>query len=131
MTGEYAGIVAAVTGGGAGIGQAVVAELTGRGAVVAARDVHPPDGETGVFCDVTDRACVDTAIATVVERFGGLDVLVNNAGISAVGTVEDLGDEAWHRVLDVNVVGVARVSAAAGAAQTRTGAGGGGAGREE
>src|SRR3954449_11923040 len=116
MTLEYDGLVAAVTGGGAGIGFAVAEELTARGAVVAALDVDPsgvPADVTGIRCDVTDRASVDAAVAEVVERFGGLDVLVNNAGISAVGTVEDLGDDDWHRVLDVNVVGVARVSAAA------------------
>jgi NAD(P)-dependent dehydrogenase (short-subunit alcohol dehydrogenase family) len=116
MTGEYDGIVAAVTGGGAGIGRAIAEELTARGATVAALDLDPsdvPDGVTGIVCDVTDRASVDAAIAAVVERLGRLDVLVNNAGISAVGTVEELSDEDWHRVLNVNVVGVARVSAAA------------------
>jgi NAD(P)-dependent dehydrogenase (short-subunit alcohol dehydrogenase family) len=114
--GEYEGLVAAVTGGGAGIGFAIAEELTARGAVVAALDVDPsgaPLKVTGIRCDVTDRSSVEAAVAEVVERFGGLDVLVNNAGISAVGTVEDLADADWHRVLDVNVVGVARVSAAA------------------
>jgi NAD(P)-dependent dehydrogenase (short-subunit alcohol dehydrogenase family) len=113
---EFAGLVAAVTGGGAGIGLAVVQELAARGARVAALDLDVsgvPDGVTGVACDVTDRSSVAAAIGTVGERLGGLDVLVNNAGISAVGTVEDLGDDDWHRVLDVNVVGIARVSAAA------------------
>jgi NAD(P)-dependent dehydrogenase (short-subunit alcohol dehydrogenase family) len=79
-------------------------------------DLDPSDvpaDVAGIRCDVTDRASVEAAVAEVVERFSGLDVLVNNAGISAVGTVEDLGDDDWHRVLDVNVVGVARVSAAA------------------
>ncbi|SDU91653.1 NAD(P)-dependent dehydrogenase, short-chain alcohol dehydrogenase family [Microlunatus sagamiharensis] len=115
-TREYAGLVAAVTGGGAGIGLAVVVELVARGARVAALDVDPsgaPDGVLGVRCDVTDRASVDAAIATVVRELGQLDVVVNNAGISAVGSVEDLSDEDWRRVLDVNVVGIARVSAAA------------------
>ena len=109
---EYDGLVAAVTGGGAGIGYAVAEELTARGAAVVALDLDPsgvPANVAGIRCDVTDRASVEAAVAEVVERFGGLDVLVNNAGISAVGTVEDLGDDDWHRVLDVNVVGVARV----------------------
>ena len=113
---EYDGLVAAVTGGGAGIGYAVAEELTARGAAVAVLDLDPsgvPANVAGIRCDVTDRASVEAAVAEVVERFSGLDVLVNNAGISAVGTVEDLGDDDWHRVLDVNVVGVARVSAAA------------------
>jgi NAD(P)-dependent dehydrogenase (short-subunit alcohol dehydrogenase family) len=116
MSGEYDGLVAAVTGGGAGIGLAIGQELAARGARVAALDLDPsgvPDGLLGVACDVTDRASVDAAVSRVVDELGGLDVLVNNAGISAVGTVEDLADEDWHRVLDVNVVGMARASAAA------------------
>jgi NAD(P)-dependent dehydrogenase (short-subunit alcohol dehydrogenase family) len=113
---EYDGLVAVVTGGAAGIGLAIAEELADRGAKVAALDLDPtdlPDPVWGVPCDVTDRGSVDEAIATVVERFGGIDVVVNNAGISAVGTVEDLADDDWHRVLDVNVVGMARTSAAA------------------
>ena len=113
---EYAGLVAVVTGGSAGIGLAVAEELLARGAQVASLDLSVeslPDGILGVRCDVTDRASVQEATARVVEELGGLDVLVNNAGVSAVGTVEDLDDEDWHRVLDVNVVGIARVSASA------------------
>jgi NAD(P)-dependent dehydrogenase (short-subunit alcohol dehydrogenase family) len=113
---EYDGLVAVVTGGAAGIGRAIAEELAVRGARVAVLDLDltdVPGHLLGVACDVTDRASVDAAIATVVEELGALDVLVNNAGISAVGTVEDLTDEDWHRVLDVNVVGIARVSAAA------------------
>jgi NAD(P)-dependent dehydrogenase (short-subunit alcohol dehydrogenase family) len=113
---EYDGLVAVVTGGAAGIGLAIAEELADRGAKVAALDLDPtdlPDPVWGVPCDVTDRGSVDEAIATVVERFGGIDVVVNNAGISAVGTVEDLAEDDWHRVLDVNVVGMARTSAAA------------------
>jgi len=116
MSGEFDGLVAAVTGGGAGIGLAIAEELSAQGARVAVLDVElsdAPDHLTAVPCDVTDRASVEAAVAEVAERLGGLDVLVNNAGISAVGTVEELTDQDWHRVLDVNVVGVARVSAAA------------------
>lgn len=116
MSDEYDGVVAAVTGGGAGIGLAIAEELAARGARVAVLDLNTsatPDHLLGVECNVTDRASVGAAIARVVEGLGGLDVLVNNAGISAVGTVEDISDEDWHRVLDVNVVGMARASAAA------------------
>lgn len=113
---EYDGLVAAVTGGGAGIGLAIAEELIARGAKVAILDLdtsQAPDELLGVTCDVTDRESVDAAIEQVVSDLGGLDVLVNNAGISAVGTVEELSDSDWHRVLDVNVVGMTRTSAAA------------------
>ncbi|WGL50553.1 SDR family NAD(P)-dependent oxidoreductase [Nocardioides sp. BP30] len=113
---EYDGLVAVVTGGSDGIGLAVGLELAARGARVASLDLAVddlPEEITGFRCDVTDRASVQAAVAQVVDRLGGIDVLVNNAGVSAVGTVEELGDEDWHRVLDVNVVGMARSSAAA------------------
>jgi NAD(P)-dependent dehydrogenase (short-subunit alcohol dehydrogenase family) len=77
-----------------------------RGATVASLDLA-----TG--CDVTDAASVDAAIAAVIDRHGRLDVLINNAGIGAAGDVTANDDAEWHRVLDVNVVGIARVSRAA------------------
>lgn len=114
--GEFTGLVAAVTGGASGIGLATALLLAERGARVAVLDLKPdglPDGLIGLPCDVGDRSSVDTALAAVDAEFGGLDVLVNNAGISAVGTVEENADTDWTRILDVNVVGVARVTAAA------------------
>ncbi|RFC75065.1 SDR family oxidoreductase [Streptomyces sp. AcE210] len=135
---EYAGLVALVTGGASGIGLATARELHARGAEVAVLDlaetfeayeasdtsetcesagVSPADATRGPFlyvrCDVTDDDAVRVAVDTVVDRFGGLNVLVNNAGIGAQGTVEDNPAAEWHRVLDVNVVGPARVAAAA------------------
>ncbi|RZQ60634.1 SDR family NAD(P)-dependent oxidoreductase [Amycolatopsis suaedae] len=110
-TAEFDGRVAIVTGGASGIGAAVAATLAARGARVAVLDLNPPDG--GFRCDVGDDAEVTAAVAGVVERFGRLDVLVNNAGIGAQGDVAANSDEEWHRVLDVNVVGMARVSRAA------------------
>jgi NAD(P)-dependent dehydrogenase (short-subunit alcohol dehydrogenase family) len=62
--------------------------------------------------DVTDDAGVRAAVADAVARLGGLDVLVNNAGIGAAGTVEDNPDEEWHHVYDVNVVGMVRMARA-------------------
>ena len=116
VTGEFAGLVALVTGGGSGIGAAITRELRAQGATVAVLDVadgaDSPDPDR-LRCDVTDRAQVDDAVAAVLARHGRLDIVVNNAGISAVGTVADNDDAEWHRVLDVNVVGMARVSAAA------------------
>jgi NAD(P)-dependent dehydrogenase (short-subunit alcohol dehydrogenase family) len=113
---EYQGLVAAVTGGASGIGRATAIELASRGATVAVLDLSPvdlPEGLHGFICDVTDDESVARAIAAVGEELGALDVLVNNAGISAVGTVEDNPTDEWTRVLDVNVVGIARVTRAA------------------
>ncbi|GAA2009327.1 SDR family oxidoreductase [Nocardioides kribbensis] len=91
--------------------------LVARGARVAVldRDVTPVAGEdlVAVTADVTDSSAVEAAVASAVEQLGGLDVLVNNAGVGAAGSVADASDEEWHRVLDVNVVGTARVSRAA------------------
>jgi len=113
--GEFAGLVAAVTGGASGIGLATARLLADRGARVACLDVRPevPEPLAGVRCDVTDDTSVRSAVAEVVEAFGGLDVLVNNAGIGAQGDVAAGGDAEWHRVLDVNVVGMARATRAA------------------
>ncbi|GAA1567148.1 MULTISPECIES: SDR family NAD(P)-dependent oxidoreductase [Kribbella] len=113
---EYDGLVAIVTGGGSGIGAATARELTARGARVAAFDLDPagaPEGVLGIRADVTDDESVRTAVQQVLEAFGRIDVLVNNAGIGAQGTVEDNPDDQWHKVFDVNVMGAVRVSRAA------------------
>jgi 2-keto-3-deoxy-L-fuconate dehydrogenase len=113
---EYDGLVAAVTGGASGIGAAIASTLQARGARVAVLDVDPgaaPAGTLGVRTDVTDDVSVREAVATVVRELGRLDVVVNNAGIGAQGTVADNDDAEWHRVFDVNVLGAVRVSRAA------------------
>ena len=113
---EFAGLVAVVTGGASGIGAATARLLQERGARVAVLDRGTdgaPDGVLALRCDVTDAAAVDAAVGTVVERLGGLDVLVNNAGIGATGHVGENDDAEWARVLDVNVTGMARVARAA------------------
>ncbi len=117
--GELTGLKALVTGGASGIGLAVATTFAAEGAAVVVLDQRPERpgalaaGLRYVAADITDDAAVRPAVATAVESLGGLDILVNNAGIGAQGTVEDASDEEWHRVLDVNVVGTARVSRAA------------------
>ncbi|HAM28293.1 MAG TPA: short-chain dehydrogenase [Microbacteriaceae bacterium] len=113
---EFDGLVAVVTGGASGIGLATARSLAERGATVAVLDLAPdgiPTPLEGFVADVSNRTSVQAAVAAVGERFGRIDIVVNNAGISAVGTVEDNDDAEWARVLDINVVGMARVSAAA------------------
>lgn len=110
---EFAGLTAVVTGGGSGIGAATVALLRSRGARVAGLDLVEHDADLSVIADVGDGASVDAAVATVAERFGRIDILINNAGIGAVGDVTANDDDEWLRVLNINVVGIARVSRAA------------------
>lgn len=113
--GSFDGIRALVTGGASGIGLATARHLAAGGAQVTVLDRADsgPDGFGYVRADLTDDAAVREAVRRAVDLLGGLDVLVNNAGIGAQGTVEDNGDEEWHRVLDVNVLGIVRVSRAA------------------
>ncbi|MFC4912640.1 SDR family NAD(P)-dependent oxidoreductase [Actinomadura gamaensis] len=111
---EFDGIRAIVTGGASGIGLATATLLRERGAAVACLDVNDaPEPFFTAKADVTDDASVRSAVAAAVEHLGGLDVLVNNAGIGAQGTVEDNDDDEWRRVLDVNVLGIVRVTRAA------------------
>jgi NAD(P)-dependent dehydrogenase (short-subunit alcohol dehydrogenase family) len=113
---EFHGLVALVTGGASGIGAAIAAELLDRGARVAVLDLAT-DGANpaalAVQTDIGDDASVRSAVDAVVAEYGALDIVINNAGIGAQGTVEDNSDDDWARVLNVNVVGVARVSRAA------------------
>lgn len=116
MDTDFEDLVAIVTGGASGIGLAAALRMHQRGAQVAVLDLDPtdtPDGLLAVRADVRDHQSVRAAIETVVERLGRLDVVVNNAGIGAQGTVADNDDDEWHRVFDVNVVGMARVTRAA------------------
>jgi NAD(P)-dependent dehydrogenase (short-subunit alcohol dehydrogenase family) len=110
---ELSGLSAIVTGGGSGIGLAAARLLASRGAQVAVLDIKPGDEFTSVAADVTDDASVRLAVEEAAGRLGGIDILVNNAGIGAIGTVADNADEEWHRVYDVNVLGIVRVTRAA------------------
>ncbi|MFD7457883.1 MULTISPECIES: SDR family NAD(P)-dependent oxidoreductase [unclassified Streptomyces] len=113
---DFEGLRALVTGGASGIGRATAELLAERGARVAVLDLDPATVGAPLLAyraDVTDDPSVRRAVAAAADDLGGLDVLVNNAGIGAQGTVEDNDDAEWHRVLDVNVVGMVRVARAA------------------
>ena len=113
---ELDGLVAVVTGAASGIGLETALELARRGARVAAVDrdaAGVPEPLHAYHCDVSDTAAVQEAVERIARDLGGIDVLVNNAGIGAQGTVADNDEQEWLRVLDVNVVGIARTSAAA------------------
>jgi 2-keto-3-deoxy-L-fuconate dehydrogenase len=114
---EFTGYTALVTGGASGIGLATARLLAARGARVAVLDRDEPKDAgdlLAVKADVTDDEGVRAAAAEVGASFGGvLDILVANAGIGAAGTVEDNADDEWHRVFDVNVLGIVRTVRAA------------------
>jgi len=113
---DFDGLTAVVTGGASGLGLATALLLAARGARVACLDLKPddvPDPLVGIGADVADDAGVRAAVQRAAERLGGIDILVNNAGIGAQGGIEDNSDEEWHRVFDVNVVGMVRVTRAA------------------
>jgi 2-keto-3-deoxy-L-fuconate dehydrogenase len=106
---------ALVTGGSSGIGLATAKALVANGARVAILDRagDPGDGFIFVLADVTNDASVREAVESAITQLGGLDVLVNCAGIGAQGSVETNSDDEWHSVFDVNVVGMVRVTRAA------------------
>jgi 2-keto-3-deoxy-L-fuconate dehydrogenase len=112
---QLEGLKALVTGGASGIGLATATLMREQGAQVALLDMAPdgPDGFVYERADVTDDGAVKRAVASAVERLGGLDILVNNAGIGAQGGVEENDDAEWQRVFDVNVFGMVRVTRAA------------------
>lgn len=105
------GLVAAITGGGSGIGAACARRLSAAGAQVGILDLDPTPGPgLPMKADVRDEASLTAAFASLADTHGGIDILINSAGISAVGTIEANDDAEWARVLDVNVTGVARAS---------------------
>jgi NAD(P)-dependent dehydrogenase (short-subunit alcohol dehydrogenase family) len=100
-----------VTGAASGIGAETVRALRSRGCRVVGLDRTPSDGV--VECDVRDQEAVDAAVASAVEELGGLDVLINNAGVGTPQSAGTAPDDAALAVLDVNLIGPWRVTAAA------------------
>lgn len=107
----FAGEVALVTGAASGIGKACVAALLSRGAAVIGLDINPAIENLhqradflGIHCDVTREAAIQGALETGVRAFGGLDMLVLNAGVFPAGTkLAELGTDEWRRVMQINL----------------------------
>ncbi len=108
-----------VTGAGQGIGRAITAKLVAEGATVAVTDVHEVtaketadalgDAAVGLPADVTSRESVDAMVAQVLERFGRIDVLVNNAGWDVASPFVDSDPADWDKVIAINLYGVLHV----------------------
>lgn len=116
MADPLEGLVAIVTGGASGIGAAIARRLIADGARVAVLDLNPdgaPWADLAVHTDVSSDESVVAAVEQVVQGLGGIDIVVNNAGIGAQGDIAANADDEWHRVFDINVVGIARVTRAA------------------
>lgn len=116
MSSEFTGLVAVVTGAGSGIGLAVSKHFYDNGAKVFGLDLQ--EGSMSPYaqfitCDIGDPVSVGAAFAELSKSTQVIDILANNAGVGATGTVEDAKEEDWQRVLNINVVGTSRVSAAA------------------
>ena len=123
MADRLVGKVVAITGGAGGIGRALATAFDGAGAKVALLDVDPaalkeaaqslPGNPLAVACDVTDPSACARAIAEVVAALGGVDLLINNAGISHRSTFQDTTDAVLRKVMEVNFFGSVNCTRAA------------------
>jgi len=125
-TGRLANRTAVITGAGRGIGEATAHRFAGEGAAVVVADVDTDAGQqtvtaiqdaggeaTFIEADVTDTDAVHDLVTGAIESFGGLDILVNNAGITADATLKKMNEEAFDRVVEVNLKGVFNTTKAA------------------
>ena len=103
-----------ITGGSRGIGAACVRKFSERGDLVSfiynrsedqAKLLSLETGATAIRADVSDAHALSLAISRASEKMGGIDVLVNNAGVSLVGLFTDMGDDEWRRISDINLGG--------------------------
>jgi len=116
MSQDFAGLTAVITGAGSGIGLEVVKGLKARGATVFGLDIQEgamSQYATYIKCDVGSSESVKAAFQEISGKTSVIDVLVNNAGVGAIGSVEDATEDEWVRVLNINVIGMGRVSQAA------------------
>lgn len=111
--------VAIVTGGGSGIGRSICVNMAQEGAKVAVPDIDPQTaaetvalikkdgGEATAFkMDVTQKSEVQTTIAAVLKAYGKIDILVNNAGTDIKGSITELAEDTWDKLMDINLKGV-------------------------
>lgn len=97
---------AVVTGGGSGIGLAIVQRLQADGLHVATIDLKPGDGDFAHVADVTDRDAVEAAFSAIRKQLGPVTVLVNAAGLDCFKRFTDVSFDRWQKVIDVNLNGV-------------------------
>jgi len=117
------GKVALVTGGAGGIGQAIAQRFLSEGARVAIMDMNQSD--PSVFqADITDEAQVEAAIAAILERYGAIDIAVNNAGNQIIGSLDQLSYADWRKILAVHLDGAFLVTRACLRHMYATGRGG-------
>lgn len=117
MTNESAGRVWLITGATSGFGRSIAEAVIGRGGIVVGAARRPgrlddlatayPDRMVGIELDVTDAARCEAVVGEVTERFGRLDLLVNNAGRTQVGALEEMTDEEFRYLFDLHVFGPA------------------------
>src|SRR5579862_6385315 len=101
------GKTAIITGGGSGIGKAIAVALLREGAnvVIASRRGLTLENVVSVPCDVRKKSDVLNVVEVTKQRFGGIDILVNNTGLGVGSNIVDCSEEDWHKVLDTNLTG--------------------------
>ena len=131
---SLAGRTAIVTGAASGIGAAIAEAFAAAGARVALLDMNEEaaaararvleGGAQAYACNVTDAASIEAAVSAVTKAFGGIDILVNSAGIVDLAPAEELSSAAWTRTIDVNLTGSFLMAQAVGRAMIEAGKGG-------
>lgn len=116
MSRDFEGFTVVITGAGSGIGLAVAKKFKNEGANIFSLDLNAGEIEsigTWIQCDIGSDESVIRAFDVLSEKTLKIDVLINNAGIGAQGNVESATTQEWNKVLNINVIGTSRVSAAA------------------